>query len=343
MTAAAPTFVCLALCLFCQFLDTLPALAQDARPLAFVGVNVVTMESDTVLPDRTVLVSDGRIAAIVPADSADLPEEAFRIEANGAFLMPGLIDLHVHATDEHDFPLFLANGVTTVEVLNAFPAVLEWRDRVNAGELTGPAIHACGGPVSDIDDPAEARRRVAVLDTVGFGCVKIYDDLSKDAYTAVVAAARERGLRTVGHTPRNLAWRDMLEAAPDAVAHAEEFLYSPIESQADLDAIVEGMRADSMALITTLWNYDLIGRQPVMLDELLERPELRFYSPVDRRGWERGRNRYLDTPIEHVPDRRRLLHFQRRLVKRLHDAGASILLGTDERARLPAVVLGRES
>ncbi|HUP00300.1 MAG TPA: amidohydrolase family protein [Gemmatimonadota bacterium] len=307
----------------------IPGLAQDPRPLAFIDVHVVTMESDTLLPNRTVLVVDGRIAAVVPADSAAIPRDAIRVETSGAFLMPGLIDLHVHPTDEHDFPLYLANGVTSVQFLNAFPAVLEWRDRVVSGRLASPTIHACGGPVSGIADPAEARRRVAVLDTLGFGCIKIYDEITKEAYAALVAAARELGLLSVGHIPRDLTWGDMLEVAPDAVAHAEEFLYSPIESEADLGRIVQGMSADGIAVITTLWNYDLIGRQPVMLDELRERPELRFYSPVDRRGWEPGQNRYLDTPIEGVPNRRRLLRFQRTLVKRLHEGGATVLLGTD--------------
>ena len=305
------------------------ASAQELRPLAFVGVHVVTMENDSILADRTVLIVGGRIAAIAPADEAEIPPDAVRIEGSGGFLMPGLIDVHVHPTDEHDFPLYLANGVTTVQMLNAFPAVLQWRNAVEDGQRVGPTIHPCAGPISDIADHAGARRRVAEVAAAGFECLKIYDELSAEAYDAIVETSRERDLRTVGHVPRNLGWRDMLRAGPDAVAHAEEFLYSPIESADDVSRIVEGMTADSIALIATLWNYDLIGRQPVILDELLDRSELRFYSPVDRRGWERSRNRYLDTPLESVPNRRRLLRFQRSLVKRLHEGGGTILLGTD--------------
>jgi imidazolonepropionase-like amidohydrolase len=299
------------------------AAAQAQSTVAFVDVNVVTMRDERVLSHRTVLVRDGRIAAMGPADSVAVPDDAVRIPGGGAYLMPGLADMHAHPVDPIIHPVYLSYGVTTVQYLNADDEVLGWMTE----EGSAPRIEACAGPVTGVHTAEEARRTVAAHAAAGFRCIKIYDDISAEAYTALVDEARSRGMRALGHIPRNLGWRDMLEARPAAVAHAEEFLYSPIESQADVDSIVAGMRDGGIALITTLTNYDQISRQRVDLDALLA-ADLRTVPAVERRTWAAGRNRYLRMTGP-IPTQRRLLGFQRTLVRRMAEAGVAVLLGTD--------------
>ncbi|HEX2210056.1 MAG TPA: amidohydrolase family protein [Longimicrobium sp.] len=298
------------------------ATARAQSTVAFVDVNVVTMRDERVLPRRTVLVREGRIAAVGHADSVAVPAGALRVAGGGAYLMPGLADMHAHPVDPLLHPVYLSWGVTTVQYLNAFDEILDWR-------MDGPAprVEACAGPVSGVRTGDEARRTVAAYAAEGFRCIKVYDDVSAEAFTALADEARTRAMRTVGHIPRNLGWRDLLAARPAAVAHAEEFLYSPIESQAQLDSIVVGMREGGIALITTLTNYDLISRQRVELDALLA-ADLRNVPAVERRTWAAGRNRYLRSGTP-VPTQRRLLGFQRTLVRRMAAAGVPVLLGTD--------------
>jgi imidazolonepropionase-like amidohydrolase len=298
------------------------ATAGAQSTVAFVDVNVVTMQDERVLARRTVLVRDGRIAAIGPVDSIAVPEDAVRVPGGGAYLMPGLADMHAHPVDPILHPVYLSYGVTTVQYLNAFHEALDWTT-----DGPGPRVEPCAGPVSGVQTAEEARRTVAAHAAGGFRCIKVYDDVSAEAFGALAGAARARGMRAVGHIPRNLGWRDLLAARPAAVAHAEEFLYSPIESQAQLDTIVEGMRNGGIALITTLTNYDLISRQRVELDALLA-ADLRQVPAVERRVWAAGRNRYLRSSTS-VPTQRRLLGFQRTLVRRMAQAGVPVLLGTD--------------
>ncbi|HEX2187525.1 MAG TPA: amidohydrolase family protein [Longimicrobiaceae bacterium] len=306
------------------------APAGGAGTHAFVGVHVVDLAGDSIQPRRTVIVRDGRIAAVGPADSVVVPADAERIELRGAFLMPGLADLHSHAIDPSVLPLYLASGVTTVQLLNAGPEVLEWARAAEDGRLLGPRIAACAGPVSGIATAEAARAAVAERSALGFDCIKPYDGLSREAFAALVAEADRRRVRTVSHIPRKLGWQDMLEVAPGAVAHAEELLYSPIESAADLDRIVREMAERRIGLVTTLVNYDYISRQPAQLDRLLERDELRLVPAVERRAWSPALNRYAKWfGAPDVPRLRRLLGFQRDLVRRLHAAGAPVLLGTD--------------
>ena len=77
----------------------MPAWAQvpySKDSLAFVGVNVIPMTSETVLENQTVLIKNGRIEKIGDAGSFKIPRKAERSDAQGKYLMPGLMDLHAH-------------------------------------------------------------------------------------------------------------------------------------------------------------------------------------------------------------------------------------------------------
>ncbi|MFW6202321.1 MAG: amidohydrolase family protein, partial [Gemmatimonadota bacterium] len=235
--------------------------AASGQRAAIVDVNVVTMTDSVVLSGQTVLIDGERIARLGPVDSIAVPEDARRIEGRGGYLMPGLVDAHAHLYREEELPLHVASGVTTVQLLNAGFSERAWRDSVANGARLGPTLHPCGGPVSGLEDSVAAERAVATAVARGFDCIKPYGDIGPEAYRVLHEAARRRGVRTVGHIPRQRTWQEMLRVRPSAVAHAEEFLYSPIESAAAVDTIVEGMRSAGIALITTLANYDRITRQ----------------------------------------------------------------------------------
>jgi len=71
----------------------LPATAQ---PTAFVGGTVVNPEGAPVVEDATVVVEDGRVAAVGPQAEVNVPANATVVDARGKYLIPGLTDGHVH-------------------------------------------------------------------------------------------------------------------------------------------------------------------------------------------------------------------------------------------------------
>jgi hypothetical protein len=315
------------------FLMLLLAATLEARPIAFTNVNVLTMTSDQLLRKQTVLVDGGRITA-VGAD-VQIPADAQQIDGENGYLMPGLIDLHVHLTQPSDVVLYVANGVTTVFHLSGGSDVLALRKESGIQ----PRIFSTGEPIVGLKNGDEARSIVAKAAADGYDGIKIYDDVAPEALPLLVSEAHRRGLLAVGHIPRNLTWQQMLAAKPDAVAHAEEFLYSPV-NDGDDERIVAGMREGGIALIGTLVTYDLIGRQVADLETQLARGELRYVSPVLRRAWERPRNHYIrDFKPAKVTNLRRLLAFQKSLVKQLAGGGVPVLLGTDA-GGVPFVIPG---
>lgn len=85
--------------------------------LAITGAALWDGTGRAAQPDAVVLVRDGRIACAGTVADCPVPAGAARIDARGRFLLPGLIDTHVHL-------LFRANGVTDTSLGNDLHALL---------------------------------------------------------------------------------------------------------------------------------------------------------------------------------------------------------------------------
>ena len=98
--------------------------------VAIESVALVDVVRGEIVTPRTVLIIDGKIAAVEEPDGASIPPAAVRVDGRGRFLMPGLVDMHVHlfnnatrrAPNDWTFPLFIANGVTAVREMAASPS-----------------------------------------------------------------------------------------------------------------------------------------------------------------------------------------------------------------------------
>ena len=78
-------------------LGVLPAQPDPHQAVtAFVGVSVIPMDKEAVVPNQTVIVREQKIAWVGPSDSAKIPEGATRVEGKNKFLMPGLAEMHAH-------------------------------------------------------------------------------------------------------------------------------------------------------------------------------------------------------------------------------------------------------
>jgi imidazolonepropionase-like amidohydrolase len=143
--------------LWCLFSPGSLAWASNSGTMAFTNVNVVPMTTEEVLEDYTVLIEGTTIVAVAPSTDVLLPEGATVVSAPGAFLIPGLSDMHAHLNIDPspDFMrLFLAEGVTTIRNLNALPHHLEWRAEVLAGERVGPSIYTSGPVIVGPPEPS---------------------------------------------------------------------------------------------------------------------------------------------------------------------------------------------
>jgi cytosine/adenosine deaminase-related metal-dependent hydrolase len=211
--------------------------------IAFVNVHTITMGDDQVRPDQVLLVRSGRIVALGSRNQIPVPDGARVIDGGGRYLVPGIVDAHVHLDGDGtrrgtsrdsfgDGPLYLAHGVTSVVNMRGLPLHLEWRAAVERGELIGPTIYTAGEFINEprVVTPDDVAREVAAQKAAGVDLLKFHEiysrdtgylttvGLSIDAYRRLMTEAEQAGLPLVGHAPVNLGLEPVLETR-QSLAH----------------------------------------------------------------------------------------------------------------------------
>lgn len=326
---------------------TSPAPEGRSNAFAFEHVDVIPMDGERLLRDRTVLVEEGLIVAVDPADRANVPPSARRIDGRGKYLLPGLADLHVHPLSEDELLEYLRHGVTTVLIMRGRPRFLAWRDRIEDGDLAGPTLYSVG-PTTDgfpplgwkfvgVTSPDAARCVVSDQEARGYDAIKVYNRYVSETFAAVNSAADSTGLPVVGHVPRALGSVRALELGQDMIAHGEEFYFADFRLEDDrpdrslLPEIVNATRASGAYVTPMLSSTPEIVRFVEDPEGLLAEPRMRFAAPATYHAYKPENNGYASRP---EPDafvaRNRIMYaFLRELTRALHEAGVPLLAGTD--------------
>jgi len=213
---------------------------SDVGYTAFIHVNVIPMTSEIITKDQTVLIEGDRIIAVGPGRSVSIPENSTIIDGEGAYLMPGLADMHMHTNQDWDagawpvspLVLYLVNGVTTIRDFgpsgNDLTYALRWRDQIEAGTRIGPTIYTSGRIlfVSPLGDPQGLVRENHGL---GFDFLKLYSYLSPEDFHEALTIAKELGMYSAGHVPYAVGLERTLAEGMNEIAHVEELMFEFIE------------------------------------------------------------------------------------------------------------------
>ncbi|MGE0354845.1 MAG: amidohydrolase family protein [Gemmatimonadales bacterium] len=334
----------------------LPSVPSAQAVTAFTNVSVVPMDRERVLENQTVVVQGSRVIAMGPAGRTPVPAGAVRIEARGRYLMPGLGEMHAHIPGGQASPemvdrvlfLFLANGVTTVRGMLGDPRHLELRDRAARGEILSPAIHTSGPSINGNSAPSVevVQRMVAEQKAAGYDFIKIHPGLRREVFDSMAAAAQRAGLTFSGHVPLEVGLERALEAPYATIDHLDgyaEYLLdagapvSAAQSQffgLNFGAYLDDSRIPQVAAATGragVWNVpteilmeNLAGDASV--EQLLAREEIRYWYPAQVDQWVAARRQFEQTP---EADRAAWINTRRTIIRRLHEAGAGLLLGSD--------------
>ena len=199
-------------------------IMRPAKPLAVPGQGV-TLSGVTVInpgidrrANQTVIVEGGTIKSIGAASGAG------DSRYTNAYVLPGLIDMHVHNPPPQSgdlnyfFLMYLRYGVTTIRDTGNAGWMFATRKQLLEGKVAGPRVYT-SGQILDGDPPvwpfsiivhnaAEAARAVDQVADEGADFVKVYERLTPDALREIEAEARRRNLPIVGHVPELVRFED---------------------------------------------------------------------------------------------------------------------------------------
>lgn len=327
------------------------------------NVNVITMTSPgSVLSNATLVIIGNRIESI----NGTIPANAKIIEGKGKWLMPGLIDMHVHLpadvyfgpklpaqlpdfsfdTQDTTTPI-IANGVTTVVDLNATMETFGQKKEIEKGHVIGPRlvlaalINGGSGQGRLANTADEGRMLVRNAKAEGYDLIKVYSKLNVETYAAIVDEANKLGLKTVGHIPN--AFQGKLEQALvphfGMVAHAEEFSkHSDSLTNEDAIRFAKLTKANGTWLSPTLTTMVWITKQTRSLESIKNSNTLQYVHPLLQSKWLTANNYNKNATPETAAYFDKMVQFHFQLVKAFKQAGVPIVAGTD--AGISGVVAG---
>ena len=314
-----------------------PVARGEAGDIAIVGATVVPMDREGTLARHTVLLREGRIAAVAPAASID-PGAATVVDGGGKWLVPALADMHVHLLEESDLQLYLLNGVTVVRDLFGSPRNLRWREAIAKGAMKGPTL-VLAGPIMDGDPPTwpgsavvttpeAARREVQAQKKAGYDWIKVYNGLGAEVYQAILDEARAQGLPVGGHVPKAVGIETVVRSGQRSIEHLDGYVPFFGEPHAD-DAIAAASAQAELWNCATLIVTENFAR--------LDRPEalagtrgLELMSAATRSSWDPKNDfRARRFTPEMFEEARKRNQIRRALIGKLARAGGRLVLGTD--------------
>ncbi len=305
------------------------------------------------------IVTGNRIQAVGKDGEVTVPAGYEVVDARGKTLLPGLWDMHVHL-GESDGLFNLASGVTTVrDLANDIDQLQDMRRRWESGEAIGPRVLMAGfmdgpGPYAGptkvlVSTEQQALEWVDRYAKLGYVQIKLYSSLDPKLVAPVVKRAHELGLRVSGHIPNGMSAEQAVRAGYDEIQHANflvlNFLDPKIDTRtparfsevakqaADLDldsprvkSFIALLKEHGTVSDPTLAAFEgmFIG-EPGKVDPTLAAVADRLPPQVQRGLYGGG----LNPPADQAQRYRDSYQTMKNLVKALHDAGVTIVAGTD--------------
>lgn len=217
--------------------------------IALTGATVIDGTDAAPRPNMVVVVRRQRIETIEPADGFTLPPRTVEVDVRGRWIIPGLVDAHVHVAD-WTLPRFLAFGVTSVRDMHGnLEGLVRLRGVLNDGRRPGPRLYIAGSMIDGspptypdaiaVTDGDSARRAVDALAVAGVDFVKGYTRLTPTVLQELVDEAQVFGLRVSAHlgltdavTAARLGLRGLehLSGIPEAAGNPEPLYAAHRES-----------------------------------------------------------------------------------------------------------------
>ena len=345
--------------------------------LLIQNVTVIPMNTPTSLVNQSVLISHGKIQAIASSSKIKTPPGCKLIDGKGKYLVPGLFDMHAHFfreqyeddknTTREELKMMLANGITSARIMAGHPEYLAAKAKLESREWEGPDITVASPQLVGawpwptgfknyeiVNTPQKATEAVKRFKQEGYDAIKITFMVDRECYDAIVATAKEVGIKVVGHVGPKVKLPAAL-LAQEEIEHMDEFIdmllpdstYNHGQSVSDMNiwskaawstlpsldeskitALVQQVKASNVYVTPT--NYFFIstfGQIPTE-DEIRNKRDYSYIPVVLVNERWKNREHYIHMDIS-KESREKYVYLRKKMVNELSRAGVPLMAGSD--------------
>lgn len=312
-------------------------------PLYIDNVHIIDIKTGQVIENRQILILNGKIAAIKPAETPIAEESYTQHDGKGSYVMPGLIDVHVHAYDPATFVIALSHGVTHLRLMNGVKEHIIWRKELEDGSRIGSTITVSSPIISGFKNahmhyfaqtPADAMAAVVRAKQQGYDLIKAYGNLTGQVLKALLSEAKNQNIPVAKHGPHpgaDMEWDEL--SGLQSVEHVEDIYQGPLnyhQDQKKLDETIVKLKALNTPITPTLnifWQLTQISEQKQAYIDALPKD---YISPIIALEENHHQvKRWINSSEGMVEHNKKTLAFLQDITRQLHQAKIPLLVGSD--------------
>ncbi|MBL1221781.1 hypothetical protein JET18_13095 [Chryseobacterium sp. L7] len=333
----------------------LSSLIKPSPLVQIRNVNVLSEDCTHFMNNQDVLIKDGIILQL--GTNQPVNKGASIIDGTGKYLIPGLVDSHVHVKEsKNDLFLYLANGVTYIREMAGQPVILEWRKAIRKSGL-GPRMFVASPPIFseagvagyyygwtrhsvNYSNKKAAYQAIKKIKKQGYDAIKMYGFVNPEMFETTIQIADENNIPVIGHIPMvNLD--AFFPSGQKEVAHIEEITVKTIDEfgksisknpaeylrflKIRSHQIAKKLKENKVNVTSTVWLCESFLAQRFDLKSKLKEIDLKYANPkiiegtgLYKMGWLPGKNGY-EYDGKDTPEAKKLsLTFWKTYVEAIH-------------------------
>lgn len=323
------------------------------------NVTVIPMDTDRVLPQQDVFITDGVITYVGNASSQEADKDALTIDGTGKYLVPGFAEMHAHVPGTNDtviaknvLEMYVLNGVTTIRGMLGHPQHLVLRDEIQKGAIVGPRFYA-GAPGlmgSTVKSVTDADSLVRKYKKEGYDFLKLLPGLTLENFNAVAKTAKEVNIPFAGHVSTDVGVWNAIAAGYASIDHLDGFVEAVIPGIEKIPANQRGLfglhiadKADWKKTDTLMHALQQNNIWVVPTQALAERwftpaksaeafskdPEMVYMDETTLGNWIKSKQNMMADPLYDSAKVMALIALRKKLIKACVDNNVGIVAGSD--------------
>ena len=203
--------------------------SQKAPNLVIKNINVIPITKDTILLNKSVAISNGKITAITDFKKIKTNSSTTIIDGTGKYLLPGLTEMHIHLPNPNRMDTFLTTivsaGVTHIRAMYSDYPILEQRNIISKIKISPKVYYPyLLTNQTNIHSPAQFDSLYLEIKKNKYDFVKMYSmqhraDFNDTIFDRLMISAKKNNVIVCGHFPNKIRLSKVLSSGFKSIEH----------------------------------------------------------------------------------------------------------------------------